>query len=362
MTNLAFFITSHGFGHASRASAVINALASINKQYSFTIVTSIPEWFLQRSLEVPFEYLRLETDVGLIQQSPMHENLEATFQTLDSFYPISDENIHFIGRLLKRNNVSAVCCDIAPMGIEIGRALDLPSILIENFTWDWILSGYPEYRKRLQSHINYFEDVFTTADLHLQAQPNCNIVDTATTVEPISRKPRSTVEHTRDELNVDINEPLVMITMGGIKDSTDYLAQLSDYDRYRFLIPGGGDEYTADGNLILLPHHSRFYHPDLIRASDAIVGKLGYSTLAEVYHADIPFLYVPRPTFPESPPMEAFVNEHMISRRIDSNTFKSCNWVEHLPEVLSYSSGKAGLRENGADSAARHIHSFLQGL
>ena len=38
----------------------------------------------------------------------------------------------------------------------------------------------------------------------------------------------------------------------------------------------------VEKNLILLPHHSVFFHPDLVNASDAVVGKLGYSTLAAV--------------------------------------------------------------------------------
>jgi hypothetical protein len=36
--------------------------------------------------------------------------------------------------------------------------------------------------------------------------------------------------------------------------------------------------HQSKQNLVLLPHHSGFYHPDLVNASDAVIGKVGYST------------------------------------------------------------------------------------
>ena len=68
-----------------------------------------------------------------------------------------------------------------------------------------------------------------------------------------------------------------------------------------FVIPGGADDYLWQENLVLLPHHSRFYHPDLVAAADAVVGKVGYSTVAETFHAGAPLGYVPRTRFRESP-------------------------------------------------------------
>ena len=40
----AFFVTSHGFGHASRASAVMDALSLRDPQARFEIFSGTPEW------------------------------------------------------------------------------------------------------------------------------------------------------------------------------------------------------------------------------------------------------------------------------------------------------------------------------
>ena len=74
------------------------------------------------------------------------------------------------------------------------------------------------------------------------------------------------------------------------------------------MIPGSPHR-AHDGHIIRLPAQSAFYHPDLIHAADVVVGKLGYSTLAEVWAAGVPFGYVVRPQFPESGPLEAWAQQ-----------------------------------------------------
>ena len=66
-----------------------------------------------------------------------------------------------------------------------------------------------------------------------------------------------------------------------------------------------------------MPHHSAFYHPDLVNASDAVVGKLGYSTVAEAALAGVSYAYVPRNQFRETESFGKF-------RRTISK------WVRHI--------------------------------
>ena len=61
----------------------------------------------------------------------------------------------------------------------------------------------------------------------------------------------------------------------------------------------------------LLSSRSGIFHPDIVAASDGVVGKIGYSTLAEVYAAGVPYGFVPRPRFRESDVLSAFVQEQM---------------------------------------------------
>jgi UDP-N-acetylglucosamine:LPS N-acetylglucosamine transferase len=121
-----------------------------------------------------------------------------------------------------------------------------------------------------------------------------------------------------------------------------------------FLIPGGAAHLERRGSLALLPHHSDLYHPDLVEASDAVIGKLGYSTLAEAYHAGLPYAYIPRPRFRESPAMSGFVLEHMHGMEISEETFYAGQWLELVPRLLAIPRQRP-LQPNGADQIATYL-------
>ena len=56
-----------------------------------------------------------------------------------------------------------------------------------------------------------------------------------------------------------------------------------------FVFAGGVSAYRQEGNLHFLPFESDFFHPDLVHAADLVVGKAGYSMIAEVWAAGVPF-------------------------------------------------------------------------
>jgi hypothetical protein len=126
-------------------------------------------------------------------------------------------------------------------------------------------------------------------------------------------------------------------------------------DGVYWVVPGGaGNHIERMGRIVRLPQHSGFYHPDLIWASDAVVGKVGYSTLAETFHAGLPFGYVVREGFRESPVLTTFIDECMSGIRITLSQLEDGSWAETLTDLLemkrSYGTGP-----NGADQAAAFI-------
>jgi len=75
---IATFVTPHGFGHAARACAVMEALFRAQPTVRFDIFTKVPRWFFHASLTAPFEVHDLLTDVGLAQCGPLEEDLDET--------------------------------------------------------------------------------------------------------------------------------------------------------------------------------------------------------------------------------------------------------------------------------------------
>ena len=92
-------------------------------------------------------------------------------------------------------------------------------------------------------------------------------------------------------------------------------------------------------------------------AADALVGKTGYSTVAEAYHAGVPYGHVSRLHFRESDVMTSYIQAHMRGIEFAEDEFRSGAWLAHLPELLALGHIQRA-EPNGADQAAR----FLLGL
>jgi hypothetical protein len=226
----------------------------------------------------------------------------------------------------------------------------LPSVLVENFTWDWIYDHY----QPLVRHAAGFAELFSMADFHIQSEPVCFPSPEAHCVPPISRSPRRTAAEVRAQLGVLDQVPLVLVTMGGIEWRYSCLDGLSTHTSAFFVVPGVGSDEVRKGSLVTLPHRSTFYHPDLMTAADVVIGKLGYSTLAESYAARAAFGFVPRPGFPESGPLGLFARERMGAVEISPDEFRDGSWLRRIDTLLG-SRRSLDSRPNGAEEAARKI-------
>jgi hypothetical protein len=348
-------ITPHGYGHAARASAVMNAIREMEPGAFFEIYTRVPVWFFKMSLQDGFNYHEVLTDIGLAQKTAMEVDLHDTIQQLGAFLPFAQPLVDELAQQVRLQGCEKLICDIAPLGIAVARKAGIPSILVENFTWDWIYEGYLEEEPRLAPYIAYLKDNFAAADHHIRTQPACDFRTPAHLLsEVVSRKPRRPADETRRQLGIPQDSRLVMLTMGGILTQYPFLEAIKQAQDVLFLIPGGSDRYEMRGSLVLIPHHSDLYHPDLVAASDVIVGKLGYSTLAEAYAAGVTYIYIPRANFPESPPMAEFARETMGAVELAEERFFSGDWLDLLPGLLSRPR-HAPEGPNGADQIAQFV-------
>lgn len=348
-------ISPHGFGHASRAVAVIQSLHRTIPNCEFDVITTVPEWFFKDSLKVEeYHYIYFETDVGVVQESPFVEDLPGTVDRLKGFVPFGNQKVEYLAILMKERKTDLVLCDISPLGITAAKRANIPSILVENFTWDWIYEGYLDLEPRLKDFIQPFREAFGIASIHIQTEPVCEYKPSDFVSLPVSRLPRMSRDEMRKTLKVSSNQPMVLITMGGIPHLLNQWQPLQEFSEALFVIPGASKQYERQGNHLLLPYHHSFYHPDLVNASDVVVGKLGYSTIAEAYHSGVPYLYIPRNHFRETIPLAAFVERELSGLRVDEQDFYNGSWLDRLPPILSLARKERG-QLNGSGQIAQWI-------
>ncbi len=354
-TRFAYFVTAHGFGHAARAAAIVEALGRRLPRCEVDLLTSVPRWFFEESLSVRFRYRELQCDVGLVQKSPVEEDLAATLVALEGFWTAAERSrTAEVAAAVRDAGAVCVLCDIAPFGLDVAAAAGLPSVLIENFTWDWIYEPLAASEPRFALWTEKLRAKFTHADLHLQLEPVCRPAAVAVRVPWVARSPRQSRAQVVERLGIPAADRLVLVSLGGVEHRLTSCAPLTGYRGATFVLPGASREERWEGNLRLLPHHSPIYHPDLVAAADLVVGKLGYSTVAEAVGAGTRMLYVPRPGFRESEVLARFVAPRLAAQAITYGELASGKWVGQLPEMFARPRPAAGAT-SGADLAAARI-------
>jgi hypothetical protein len=355
---IAYFITPHGFGHASRAAAVMAALEDRIAGVRFELFTTCPRWIFGDTLTKPFGYHAVPTDIGMVQLSPLEEDLAETSRQLDRWLPFDTGLLNALARRLRGLKCRLVICDVAALGIAVARLAGLPAALVENFTWDWIYQAYADTVPGLARHGAYLAELISRVDLHIQTEPLCRPMDGTVRLGPIARTARSRRKDVRRRLAIPEAVPMVLVSMGGVPDRFDFLRHLPDHLDFRIVLPGAQTIDCAHDQVITLSTHSSLYHPDLVTAADVVIAKAGYSTIAEAYFAGVPFGFISRSAFPEARALEDFITHCLPSRRIPAQAYGDGSWIRSLPELLSQPRRRPRLA-NGAPAAADAIAQLL---
>lgn len=337
----------------------MEALSSMDASVHYDIFTTVPVWFFKGNLGDSLQYHHLQTDIGLVQKTPFQEDYDNTLKELKRLFPYNASRVIAVSQHLQRLKSKIVVCDIAPLGVVVAQAAGIPSVLVENFTWDWLYERYAAKYTQFAPHIDYLRPIFEMADFHIQTEPVCNPQSVDLCAGPASRKIKSSPHEVRQTLGLAVDEKLVLITTGGVPYDYQFVEKLKARRDVHFVIPCSCEAIERLDNITLIPHHSDFSHPDLAGAADAVVGKTGYSTIAEVYHAGVPFGYIPSPNNPESAMLAAFIENRMAGSKISESEFQNGSWLSQLKNLLNLPRIKRD-EPNGADQIAQFLFNLLQ--
>lgn len=348
-STLAFAVSSHGFGHAARTSAIIEALLESRPDLRIEIFTAVPPWFFTDWLpsNARLRVHEISVDVGLVQDDPLTIDLPASVARVRDLVDRAPALIADLAARFLDVDADLVIADIAPVALEAAARAGRPSILVENFTWGEIYDGIAKASRAsideasndeasidrqlgaastLAALGRVFEGWSARATLRIQATPHCRRVADSLTVPVVGRRTRQPASETRAALGIPAEADAVLMTMGGIPwhgaPATAGLAREEPESPY-WIVAADVPSHTRLGNVVLLPHRSAFFHPDLVAAADVVVAKLGYSTLAETAIASRALAYVPRPDFPESDHLEAWATRHLETARVEPADFAS---------------------------------------
>src|SRR5262249_7762885 len=141
-----FYITGHGFGHAARQIAIVNALSQLRPDVPIHLRTSVAPWLFARSVRAAVQLEAGPVDTGAVQRGSLDVDIPATLAAARPF--LGAGRAWRAGGRPSRGGGGArlVVADVPPLPIVAAAALGLPAIAISNFTWDWIYEDYDARR------------------------------------------------------------------------------------------------------------------------------------------------------------------------------------------------------------------------
>ena len=133
---LAFYISGHGYGHASRQIEIINAVARRIPAARIYIRSSASRLLFDRTVTAPFELDDRPCDTGVVQIDSLRLDEAETIRRAADFCRTLDSRAREEAELLKPRGLRLVVSDAPPLGCAAAALAGIPSVVVSNFTWD----------------------------------------------------------------------------------------------------------------------------------------------------------------------------------------------------------------------------------
>ena len=213
-----FYISGHGFGHASRQVEVINALGLARPDLRVVIRSAVSPGLLARTLKVAYDLQPGPCDSGIVQTSSVAHDDPATVRAAVEFYGPWPERVDAeVRRVSSVPDARLIVGDIPPLAFEVAARLGIPSIAISNFTWAWIYETHPGLTDAAPWLLPLLREAYAKATfaLELPFPGGFEVFADARPIPLVARRPTRTREDTRRHFGVPLDRPAVLLSFGG---------------------------------------------------------------------------------------------------------------------------------------------------
>ena len=364
---IVFYISGHGFGHASRSIEVINAVLAKRPEVRIGVRTSAPRWLFDLSVKGKVAYSTLECDTGVVQVDGLTLDEADSIRRAASFHSDLVTRAASETRALREIGAGLIVGDIPPLAFAVGASAGIPTCALGNFTWDWIYADYPRVRLA-PSLLPAIRGAYAKASMALKL-PMSRGFDSFNNVKDIPFIARHATK-TRAEvcklLKIPTDKPIILGSFGGYGLPSLDTTSLSKFKKYTVVttqnVPlsrAARKEVQAaekKGSFISINEEAMYdlgvRYEDLVGAAEALVTKPGYGVISECIANDTAVLYTSRGHFPEYDVLVEEMPKYVRSAFISHDDLFDGKWETHLDKLLNQAKPKKKPETNGADVAA----------
>jgi hypothetical protein len=351
---IVFYVSGHGFGHASRSIELIRALMTRRPDARVVVRTAAPRRLFEATCAPKpwrkrvadahastIDVQAFEADTGIVQVDSLRLDEEETVRQAARFYATFDRRVAGEAELLQRERADVVIGDIPPLAFAAAARAGVPSVAVGNFTWDWIYSIYPAFDRLAPHVLPAIRRAYATATraLRLPLHGGFEPMASATRDIPfIARRSARDFADTRRALGLNADRPIVLPSFGAYGADLP-IEWLKRSDRFTIIEP------------VQDPPHGLLYQ-DLVAAADVVVSKPGYGIVSECIANGTALLYTSRGRFVE---YDVFVEEMprvLRCRYISQEELLAGRWADAVDALLAQAPPPEQPRVDGGDVAA----------
>ncbi|KAM3694080.1 hypothetical protein ACB098_07G030800 [Castanea mollissima] len=349
----AYYVSGHGFGHATRVVEVVRHL--IRAGHDVHMVTGAPDFVFTSEIQSPrLLFRKVVLDCGAVQADALTVDPIASLEKYSQMSVLPRASV-LATEVQWLNSIKAdlVISDVVPIACRAAADAGICSVCVSNFSWDFIYAEYvmvagSHYRSVLQQIAeDYSHSEFVIRLPGYSPMPAFRgVID----VPLVVRRLHKSREEVRKDLGVLDDVKLVILNFGGQpagwKLKEEYLPA-----GWLCLVCGASDNQELPPNFIKLAKD--VYTPDLIAASDCMLGKIGYGTVSEAMAYKLPFIFIRRDYFNEEPYLREMLEYYQGGVEMARRDMLSGCWIPYLERAVSLKPCYEG-GTNGGELAA-HI-------
>ena len=301
-------ITGHGYGHVAQTAPVIGTLRERLPDLGLCIQSDVPRAYLETRIAPPFEQQAGFEDFGLYMRDALNIDLERTAQAYAARHARWDAVVEEQMHVLARWQPDLVLANVGYVVLEAAARLGIPAFAMSSLNWAGIYRHCFGDRPEAPAVFARMVAAYDSARAFLCPLPSMPMPELSNVqpIGPIARLGRDRREAILQALGAAPEDRLILVAFGG----TPLRLPIEDWPvvaGVRWLVPAEWGVDRAD------------CHPlealgmgvtDVIRSCDAVLGKIGYGTVAECLCNGTALLYVPRPDWPEEAALLGAMRTH----------------------------------------------------
>lgn len=293
---IVLYISSHGFGHMTRCLGIMENILKTSDYSLYIVCDKKQNDFARIYLEEYKDriiYKDLVTDIGLVNKKNSLEVDKVSLQQelikfISSWENIVNDECDF----LKNLNIKCIVSDISPIGTLVGNKLQLPVVLITNFTW---VEQY-EYIGIDESIINKYIQAYSYVTKFIK-------YDLCLPISSINCEDINEAGFTCRNIDLDRVEKIkkqygksIMVTCG--KSANLNTINIKNFKGTIFTTSGIDITCKEDCNVVNLPIDI-LDTQNYITASSIVITKAGWGTISEAVLGHTNLVLIERPSAKE---------------------------------------------------------------